>query len=143
VGETKGKDRYEQAVDVCEQEEQVQDMSMESMYFINKDSTMQFQNYVVSAFSIFNDNYDFANDVHLDDLDFNYYVPLQKQLYKYCKYIMVQSQMEKEIPIICLLYIEKLMMKTSLLVNPKNWKRVTFISLVIASKVGCCGCYFF
>jgi len=43
--------------------------------------------------------------------------------------------MEKEIPILCLIYIERFLMKTGLLMNHVNWKRLTLISLLLASKI--------
>ena len=61
--------------------------------------------------------------------------PTEKEIYKYAKRIMIRSKMEKEIPIIALLYIEKVMLKTGILINSSNWKRFTLISLVIGSKI--------
>ena len=43
--------------------------------------------------------------------------------------------MEKEIPILCLVYIERFLTKTGLLINFANWKRLTLISLILASKI--------
>lgn len=43
--------------------------------------------------------------------------------------------MENEIPIICLVYLEKLLTKTGFLLNKWNWKRLTMICLCIGSKV--------
>ena len=43
--------------------------------------------------------------------------------------------MEKEVIIICLIYIEKLIINSTFQLTPKNWKRITFIGLIIASKV--------
>ena len=43
--------------------------------------------------------------------------------------------MEKEIPILCLVYIERFLTKTGLLMNYVNWKRLTLISLILASKI--------
>jgi hypothetical protein len=43
--------------------------------------------------------------------------------------------MEKEIPILCLIYIERFLTKTGLLMNHINWKRLTLISLLLASKI--------
>ena len=43
--------------------------------------------------------------------------------------------MEKEIPILCLVYIERFLTKTGLLMNHANWKRITLISLLLASKI--------
>jgi len=43
--------------------------------------------------------------------------------------------MEKEIPILCLIYIERFLTKTGLLMNYANWKRLTLITLILASKI--------
>ena len=43
--------------------------------------------------------------------------------------------MEKEIPILCLIYIERFLTKTGLLMNFSNWKRLALISLILASKI--------
>lgn len=43
--------------------------------------------------------------------------------------------MEKEIPILCLVYVERFLTKTGILMNHANWKRLTLISLILASKI--------
>ena len=43
--------------------------------------------------------------------------------------------MENEIPIICLVYLERLIMKTGILLTVDNWRRLTLISLCLGSKV--------
>ena len=43
--------------------------------------------------------------------------------------------MEKEIPILCLVYIERFLTKSGVLMNFSNWKRLTLISLILASKI--------
>lgn len=43
--------------------------------------------------------------------------------------------MEKEIPILCLIYLERFSKKTGILLNYSNWKRLTLISLILASKI--------
>ena len=43
--------------------------------------------------------------------------------------------MEKEIPILCLIYLDRFTRKTGLLINGGNWKRLTLISLILASKI--------
>ena len=89
--------------------------------------------YLITKFSIFNDNYDFENET---------FFPIQKiedssekDIRKFCKSILKICKMEKEIPIITLIYLEKLITKTGLLINNLNWKRTTFTALIIASKV--------
>lgn len=61
--------------------------------------------------------------------------PSLEELYYYCKYVIISGRMEKEIPILCLVYIERFLTKTGLLMNFANWKRITLISLLLASKI--------
>ena len=46
--------------------------------------------------------------------------------------------MEKEVIIICLIYIERLIINSEMYLSPKNWRRITFTALTIASKVNIC-----
>ena len=43
--------------------------------------------------------------------------------------------MENEIPVVCLVYIEKLLLSTGILINKWNWRRITLICLCLASKI--------
>jgi hypothetical protein len=43
--------------------------------------------------------------------------------------------MENEAPIIALVYIERILQKTGMLVNKFNWKRILLVCLCVASKV--------
>lgn len=43
--------------------------------------------------------------------------------------------MEKEVAIICLVYIERLLVMTGFYLLPNNWRKITLASLVIASKI--------
>lgn len=43
--------------------------------------------------------------------------------------------MENEIPIICLVYLERFITKTGILLTNENWRRLTLISLCIGSKI--------
>ena len=61
--------------------------------------------------------------------------PAIVEIYYYCMYIIVSGRMEKEIPILCLIYIERFLRKSGLLMNHSNWKRITLISLILASKI--------
>ena len=61
--------------------------------------------------------------------------PTLEELYYYCKYVIVSGRMEKEIPILSLNYIERFLTKTGVLMNHANWKRLTLISLTLASKI--------
>lgn len=61
--------------------------------------------------------------------------PTLEELYYYCKYVIISGRMEKEIPILCLVYLERFLTKTGVLMNHANWKRLTLICLTLASKI--------
>jgi len=95
---------------------------------------------ILKEFSVFQVNYDFATQqfVELSKVAKDYLeIPTEEEIYKFCKKILVYSKMEKEMPIIALIYIEKLMIRSRLLMNELNWRRFVFIALVIGSKVRC------
>jgi hypothetical protein len=43
--------------------------------------------------------------------------------------------MEKEIPIIALVYLERLLERTGILMNNYNWRRLALTTLCLASKI--------
>lgn len=53
----------------------------------------------------------------------------------YAKNIIITSKMEKEVIIISLVYIERLIINSGFYLLPENWRRITFVALVLASKV--------
>ena len=84
---------------------------------------------------IFDYGYDFKTDQMTffeDDYDDT---PNLEELYYYCKYVIISGRMEKEIPILCLIYLERFFTKTGILMTGKNWKRLTLITLILASKI--------
>jgi len=84
---------------------------------------------------IFDYAYDFKTDCMNEvDPDFND-TPTLEELYYYCKYVIISGRMEKEIPILCLIYLERFFTKTGILMTGKNWKRMTLITLILASKI--------
>ena len=61
--------------------------------------------------------------------------PTLEEIYYYCKYVIITGRMEKEIPILCLIYLERFTKKSGILISPHNYKRLTLISLILASKI--------
>ena len=49
--------------------------------------------------------------------------------------MIITGRMEKEIPILCLIYLERFTKKTGILIQECNWKRLTQIALILASKI--------
>jgi len=43
--------------------------------------------------------------------------------------------MEKEVVIVSLVYIERLLVKSGMALNIKNWRKITFAALVLGSKI--------
>ena len=88
---------------------------------------------------IFDYNYDFETDQitgtesQLDATQIQN--PSLEEIYYYCKYVLITGRMEKEIPILCLIYLERFTKKTGMLLNYSNWKRLTLITLILASKI--------
>ena len=61
--------------------------------------------------------------------------PSKDIISNFCKNIIITSKMEKEVTIICLIYIEKLIIRSGFHMTALNWRRIVFISLILASKV--------
>lgn len=47
--------------------------------------------------------------------------PSFSEIFAYAKYVSVKSKMEPEIPIISLIYMEKFLRTTGVLINAMNW----------------------
>lgn len=62
-------------------------------------------------------------------------MPTVEVISNYCKNILVTAKMEKEVVIVCLVYIERLLVKSGVSLNVKNWRRVLFAALVLGSKI--------
>ncbi|CAI2374587.1 unnamed protein product [Moneuplotes crassus] len=58
-----------------------------------------------------------------------------EQIFNTIKQLTNLAKMESEIPIMALVYMEKLMKKTGILINENNWKRIVLITLCVASKI--------
>jgi len=61
--------------------------------------------------------------------------PTENEIYTYAKYVVLAAKMEKEAPIISLIYLERLMLKTGVMLNHWNWRRLVLITLIEAGKV--------
>jgi hypothetical protein len=53
-------------------------------------------------------------DMRVDNLS-------EEDIADYCKYVTISCKMENEIPIIALIYLEKLMLSTGILLTKFNW----------------------
>ena len=62
-------------------------------------------------------------------------MPSEAYIADYCKYVTISCKMENEIPVVCLVYLEKLLLSTGILLNKWNWKRTVLICMCLASKI--------
>ena len=107
--------------------------SRESGYVLLDQTREGLNQYLRYTMRIFNERFsiemnDFEEDVELVE-------PSSDLVFRYCKYVVVNSKMEKEIPIMCLIYVERLLTKTGILLNNSNWRRLSLIALCVASKI--------
>lgn len=62
-------------------------------------------------------------------------VPCQDDITAYATFVVTSCKMENEVPVIALIYIERLLRKTGILLNKFNWKRILLVCMCVASKV--------
>jgi hypothetical protein len=74
-------------------------------------------------------------DAEVLNLDWRVKEPTEADIADYCKYVTISCKMENEIPIICLIYIERLLLNTGILLNKYNWQRMMLCCLCLASKI--------
>ena len=74
-------------------------------------------------------------DTEIMDMDMRIDDIMEADIADYCKYVVISCKMENEIPVIALIYIEKLLLNTGILLTKYNWQRITLICLCLASKV--------
>lgn len=70
-----------------------------------------------------------------NDHEAKLYVPEIDEIEQFCQNIILMAKMEKEIAIICLVYLEKIMVKMGIFVTPFNWRRLVLISMILGSKI--------
>ncbi len=88
---------------------------------------------IAEQMRVFNENY----QIELGEVDEDYEIeiPNEAEIFDYCRYVTSSCKMENEIPIICLVYLERFITKTGILLTYENWKRLTMIGLCIGSKI--------
>lgn len=62
-------------------------------------------------------------------------VPLQQDIYNFAKNFIILCRMEKEVSVICLIYLERFILTTSLYLISLNWKKLLVTALILSSKV--------
>ena len=113
--------------------EQEEDDIYESDYIIDINSIDELTYYLIKRSEIF-------------DEDFNYLImkiaerryipsPEPQTIFDFMADIIILTKMEKEVIILSLIYIERLIFNTGLLLNSRNWRRILLTAMIIASKI--------
>jgi hypothetical protein len=106
---------------------------MESNYIIDINSAEKLKSYLLKTVELYDDDYDYRTQ----SVTHKRYIPQTDPhaIYEFCANVMILTKMEKEVIIITMIYIERFIFNTGLLINPRNWKRLLFTSMIIASKI--------
>jgi hypothetical protein len=115
------------------QEQTLNTQDIESSYIIDVKNIQEFKLYLKTKLEIFDEDYLYiSNSIPAKR-------PMQspdpQTIFEFCANIMLLTKMEKEIIIIALIYIERLIFNTGLLITSRNWRKLIFIALLIASKI--------
>ena len=107
--------------------------SMESDYIIDVNTMDKFKSYLLKQAEVFDDDFLYSA-MHIPTR--KYVPPPDPQvIFEFCANIMILTKMEKEVIIITLLYLERFIFNTGLLLTSRNWRRIIFITMAIASKI--------
>lgn len=92
--------------------------------------------YLLETMKIFDENYCYEEGRMLGAYPPAFWGnPSEEEIFEYCHYILVVSKMETEIPILALAYVERLLVKTGVLLNFANWRKVVLATMILASKI--------
>ncbi|CAD8181112.1 unnamed protein product [Paramecium octaurelia] len=121
-------DQSEQSKLQTEQEQQE--------YIQDQDNNDQISKSYFSVDTTYNlDDYLLFNKVFVDKTMSNY-IPNVDIIQNYCKNIMTTTKMEREVAIISMIYINRLLSyNQGLEINCLNWQKILFTALVMASKI--------
>ena len=106
---------------------------VESDYIIDIDTVEKLKNYFLRQSEIFDDNFNY----NLMQVVSRKYItaPDPQIIFDFCADILVLTKMEKEVLILSLIYLERFIFNTGVLLTSRNWRRMLFIALIIASKI--------
>ena len=111
----------------------IESSSMESDYILDINTMDKFKTYLLKQAEVFDDDFLYSA-MHIPTR--KYVPPPDPQvIFEFCANIMILTKMEKEVIIITLLYLERFIFNTGLLLTSRNWRRIIFITMAIASKI--------
>lgn len=103
------------------------DETKESYYVIEDVTKEGLTKFLRDTMKVFNDKYSVDEETFDDDIEL--IRPDFQLIYRYCKYVVISAKMEKEIPVVALVYLERLLTRTGILINEDNWRRLVLVAL--------------
>ena len=102
--------------------------------------------YVIDVRTVDELVYYFVNRSEIFDEDFNYLImkiaerryippPDPQTIFDFMADIIILTKMEKEVIILSLIYIERLIFNTGILITSRNWRRILLTAMIISSKI--------
>ena len=102
--------------------------------------------YIIDISSLEELTYYLIKRAEIFDEDFNYLImkmaerrfippPDPQTIFDFIADIFIVTKMEREVIILALIYIERLIFNTGLLLTSRNWRRILLTAMIIASKV--------
>ncbi len=113
---------------------------------IDEEEEIYESDYIIDINSIDELTYYFIKRSEIFDEDFNYYImkiaerryippPEPQTIFDFMADIIILTKMEKEVIILSLIYIERLIFNTGLLLTSRNWRRILLTAMIISSKI--------
>jgi hypothetical protein len=119
--------------DIKENPEIFESGNYESNYIIDISNAEKLKYFILKTSEVYDDDYDYPTAKILNKKFVQ--IPDPQAIFEFCANVMILTKMEKEVIIISLIYMERFIFNTGVLINSRNWKRILFTSLIIASKI--------
>eukprot|EP00340_Litonotus_pictus_P004476 CAMPEP_0170521814 /NCGR_PEP_ID=MMETSP0209-20121228/7197_1 /TAXON_ID=665100 ORGANISM="Litonotus pictus, Strain P1" /NCGR_SAMPLE_ID=MMETSP0209 /ASSEMBLY_ACC=CAM_ASM_000301 /LENGTH=1444 /DNA_ID=CAMNT_0010808907 /DNA_START=518 /DNA_END=4852 /DNA_ORIENTATION=- len=106
---------------------------VESNYIIDIQDAEKLRAFLLKNAEIYDDDFDYK----LSKIFHKRFVPPPdpSSIFEFCANVMIMTKMEKEVIIITLIYLERFIFNTGVLVTSRNWKRLVFTAMILASKI--------
>ena len=106
---------------------------LESNYIIDIQNSEKLKEFLLNNAEIYDDDYEYKYNKIINKKFAS--PPDPSIIFEFCANVMIMTKMEKEVIIISLIYLERFIFNTGILINSRNWKRLLFTSMIMASKI--------
>ena len=114
-------------------ETEEEDNIYESDYILDITSIDELTYYLIKRAEIFDEDF---NYILMKIIERRYIpTPEPQTIFDFMADIIILTKMEKEVVVLSLIYIERLIYNTGLLLTSRNWRRILLTAMIIASKI--------